>query len=172
MTSISGMNRSAVFRGRQNGQFNHGTSVIAAVITLREWKQMPRYGWLRCHYSLRTLLLITSVIAAYLAYAAFQDSERRKLISEIESVGGYVEFDESLTFRLFHSERVTHVSVPHSSVGQINGARLKKFDNLSTLGIIDFEFENDGMRISGGELRIAKMADGFLDNFGNKPSAN
>ena len=26
------MNRRAVFRGNQNGQFNHGTSVIAAVI--------------------------------------------------------------------------------------------------------------------------------------------
>lgn len=30
------MNRSAVFRGNQNGQFNHGTSVIVAVIPLTQ----------------------------------------------------------------------------------------------------------------------------------------
>ena len=128
-----------------------------------------RHGLFRLQFSLRAILVVTSLMAMYFAHAARQDAERRLLITEIEDVGGTVKIDETLGFTLFQSARVTDVNLPYSSVGQIKESRLKAFANLSSLGLLDFKTRTAEASIQATELRFTTITDEMLDRLGAEP---
>lgn len=119
-------------------------------------------------FSLRTIFALVSVAAMGFTYLARQDAARRQLITDIEDVGGTVEFDESIALSLFRSQRVSEVTIPHGRIADVGPMRLKSFPNLSTLGFKDVDStNNDGLRFRCSELRLTKITDDILEGLGS-----
>lgn len=117
----------------------------------------------RLQFSLRTFLVISLIAAIPFIYLARQDLARRQLITDIESVGGTVKFDESITLSLFKSQRVTEVVIPHGRIAEVGMMRLKAFPNLSALGLRDFEFTStSGDRFKFSAFRWRSITDELL----------
>lgn len=117
----------------------------------------------RLQFSLRTFLVISLIAAIPFIYLARQDLARRQLITDIESVGGTVKFDESITLSLFKSQRVTEVVIPHGRIAEVGMMRLKAFPNLSALGLRDFEFTStSGDRFKFSAFRWTSITDELL----------
>ena len=125
-----------------------------------------KHGLSRWQFSLRTLLVVTSLAAMYFAYAVQQDAARRKLVEQIEDVGGSVKYDESRAFALFRSQRVVEIAIPYSRICEVKASRLKSFRSLSALRLMDVDMTRDDVRLQCSEIRLTTITDEAFDQFG------
>ena len=118
----------------------------------------------RLRFSLRSVLAMISLAAVGFTYLARQDAIRRQLITDIEDVGGTVEFDESNLLSLFKSQRVSAVTLPQEKFSEIPADRLKVFNRLTELTILDFHIDTGTTEVSSPQLTTDITRD-KLDEF-------
>lgn len=117
-------------------------------------------------FSVRFMLVITMAAATLFAFVGWQESERQQLIRDIERVGGSVKYEADAAFTMFQSQRVSDVSLPHDSVRDIGGSRLRKFENLGGLRLLDVEVTSGDMQMRANEMVFLQVDDRLLDHLG------
>jgi hypothetical protein len=115
-------------------------------------------------FRLSFLFLLTSICAVSLfVFVLRPEFQRRQLISEIESLGGTVDYDDGAEFTLFKSQRVACVTLEQPDLVQIMREALRSFPNLSTLVIRSFHLSSGQVQASGKRIALAVGNDDFFD---------
>lgn len=113
-------------------------------------------------FSLRTTLVITLLVAVYLAYLMQMEAKRSQLVREIEAAGGNITFDDSL-YSVFSSERITEVSLPHARIHEIGAGRLTVLPNLATLSLTNFEWRMNNAIVRSREFKLTAITKDTLE---------
>lgn len=108
------------------------------------------------------MLVVTLLVAVYLAYLMQMEAKRSQLVREIEAAGGNVTFDESL-YSVFSSERITEVSLPHARIQEIGASRLTALPNLATLSLTDFEWTTNNSIVRSREFKLTTITKADLE---------
>lgn len=110
-------------------------------------------------FSIRALLVLIFAAALVSSYVASQEAKRRQLIRDIERVGGQVETDRFAN--------VTGVTLPHASLIEIQGARLKLLPKLAKLTLLDVEGTSGDLHFEAKRIEITTVTDELLDELGH-----
>lgn len=135
-----------------------------AIAQDRKSEMARTHGWNLLQFSLRTTFVLTLLAAVYISYLVQLDSNRKRLVQEIEAAGGNVTVDDTL-FSIFSTERITAVSLPYDSIHEIGACRLLVLPKLTTLSLTDVEMtSNDGTQLQTSELKLTKLTKTLLES--------
>lgn len=130
---------------------------------------MTRYRW---RFSLRALLVVTTLVCIGLGWRWMQERNRRLLIRDIEHVGGRVTIAKPSWIPSFRGERVTSVAIPYRIKDEFGPERLNLFPRFNVRRIPDCEMPDGAPAHTGthmvgrgpsGQREIMYIADGLTN---------
>jgi hypothetical protein len=122
-------------------------------------------------YSLRSLLLVVTVLCLWLGWRFLMEQERQALIRQIQDAGGSVTYAQSGQWFGYASERVVEVKLPYEIKDSFGVEKLNLFPRLDVRKL-EYVVMQDGTPAytglgpinhgRGGVLYISFVAEGYL----------